>query len=291
MRRYFVVGLALLLAASLCAGCVQQIKARMELKKGNAYYKQEAYKEALAQFQKGLEMDPTATFAWRSVGLSAMALFRPGNMSPDNLQYANLAADAFKKHISAFPNDEKNLEKTLNYLITIYLNSQQFNEAIDYLQAFRKEHPEFIKVLQPLLTIMVKAGRVEDAYKLALSDAPQEAVLFYTIAVNAWAKSYYDPTLAAPIRRSVVDTGLRSINRSLELKPDFASMAYINLLYREKAKLTMEPAKQKLWSAGADGWGKKAVAVRTEQKRLEELAKPAEEKPKQEQPQEGAKPA
>jgi len=47
------------------AGC-NKIQARVELKKGNAFYMDETYREALAQFQKGLELDPSATFAWRS---------------------------------------------------------------------------------------------------------------------------------------------------------------------------------------------------------------------------------
>jgi len=49
------------------------------------------------------------------------------------------------------------------------------------------------KILQPLMMLMVRADRIIDAYNLALSDASDNAEAFYTIAVNAWAKSYWAP--------------------------------------------------------------------------------------------------
>lgn len=267
-----------LFAVTAFSGCYQQIQARKELKKGNEYYKQEAYKDALEQFKKGLELDPEATFAWRSLGLSAMALVKPGDTRPENMEYAKTAVDAFQKYMDAFPKDDK----VLDYLITTYLNAQMYNEAIEYIQNYRKLHPEAAKLLQPLVMLMVRAGKIEDAYQLALKDAPDNSVIFYTIAFNAWAKSYYDPTMEKPARKKLVDLGLRSVIKSLELKPDFSEMAYINLLYRERGKLETEVDKQNLWKAGADAWGKKAVKLRDEQKRLEELRKqqeqPAEQK-------------
>ena len=125
MRRIPACLAVLALLLPLLAGC-QKIQARMELKKGNELYRDEIYKEALEQFQKGLEIDPTATFAWRSVGLSAMALFRPGVDDPENQKYADIAVDAFKKYLQAFPNDEKVEE----YLITTLINAEQYDEAL-----------------------------------------------------------------------------------------------------------------------------------------------------------------
>jgi len=78
-----------------------------------------------------------------------------------------------------------------------------------------------------------------------------------------------------------VDLGLRSIERALELKPDFSSMAYINLLYREKGKMEAEADKQKLWVAGAEVWMKKAALMREEQKKAEEAKKAEDEKAQQ----------
>ena len=74
MRKIAVTPILLTLAtAVLLSGC-DSLRARMELNKGNTYYKNEQYKDALSQFQKGLALDPDLTFAWRSVALSAMVL-------------------------------------------------------------------------------------------------------------------------------------------------------------------------------------------------------------------------
>jgi tetratricopeptide (TPR) repeat protein len=275
MRRSIPVVLLLILAIAVLPGC-QKMAARKELKKGNGYYKEENYRDALAQFQKGLQLDPEAKFAWRSVGLSAMAMFKPGNMGEENLKLADIAIEAFRNYVEAFPRDEK----VMDYLINMYINSQKYADAIEYLQKYRQASPLGAKVLQPLLTLMVKAGRIDDAYKLVLTDAPQDAVSFYTIAVNAWDKAYHDPLLDITARKSVVDTGLRAITRALDIKPDFQSMAYINLLYREKGKLAVnDKEKQNLWTAGADAWAKKAVKVREEAKRIEEQQKQQEQPP------------
>ena len=69
--------LLMLVAGVLLTGC-DTLQARMELNKGNSYYKNEKFKDALIEFQHGLALDPSLKFAWRSVALSAMTLYRPG---------------------------------------------------------------------------------------------------------------------------------------------------------------------------------------------------------------------
>ena len=73
--------------------------------------------------------------------------------------------------------------------------------------------------------------------------------------------------LDATARGKVVDTGLAATKRSLDMKPDyFEAMAYYNLLFREKAKLELDPAKAQEWIAQAEEWTKKAIALREQQK-------------------------
>ena len=136
MRRCVAVA-AVLVVAPLLGGC-QKFQARMELKRGNVLYKAETYKEALEQFQKGLELDPGATFAWRSVGLSAMALYRPGVDTPENRKYADVAVDAFKKYLASFPDDEKVEE----YLITTLINAKRYDEALARLRQEAQTRPD-----------------------------------------------------------------------------------------------------------------------------------------------------
>jgi tetratricopeptide (TPR) repeat protein len=96
-KTHLAAFLCIVVAALPLSGC-SKIKARSEMKEGNRYYKDEAYKDALAQFQKSLVLDPSLAPAWRSVGLAAMALYRPGNDSPETVKYATTAIEAFKNY-------------------------------------------------------------------------------------------------------------------------------------------------------------------------------------------------
>src|ERR1700734_436482 len=106
MRRSLALAALAFLAVPLLGGC-RQLQARVELKKGNSLYAQEQYSEAIKQFQKGIELDPSDTFAWRSVGLAALALYRPGDDSPKNLEYARIATQAFENYLKDNPDDAK----------------------------------------------------------------------------------------------------------------------------------------------------------------------------------------
>ena len=245
----------------LLTGC-QKLQARMELKKGNELYRDEIYKEALAQFQKGLEIDPTAKFAWRSVGLSAMALFRPGVEEPENKKYADIAVDAFKKYLQAFPADQKVEE----YLVTTLINSGKYGEALQMLkeEAQRTNKQE---MHQMVVSTLIKAGRLEEAFDWTQRHAARDPQVLYSIAVACWAQSYNDPMLSVEQRTEIVETGLDAARRAIEIKPDyFEAMAYYNLLFREKAKLETDPLKAQEYYAMEEEWVKKALAVRERQK-------------------------
>src|SRR5689334_16117075 len=131
----------LLLAVALpaLAGC-NKLQARVELKKGNEEYRNESYTKALEQFQKGLKLDPDATFAWRSVGLTALALYRPGDDSPKNVGYGKTATDAFEHYLLDYPNDKKVRE----YLLSTYVNSKRYDDALAYIDRRAQEAPSEI---------------------------------------------------------------------------------------------------------------------------------------------------
>jgi tetratricopeptide (TPR) repeat protein len=273
MRRNYasipVLALTALALAPTLAGC-NKIQARVELKKGNAFYMDETYREALEQFKKGLELDPSATFAWRSVGLSAMALYRPGVDNAENKKFADTAVDAFKKYLASYPSDDKVEE----YLVTTLINAQRYDEALARLKSEALTNSNKPGVQQAIITTLAKAGRLDEAFQWADSHGAKDATLYYSIAVACWSKSYNDPTIDSATRARVVETGLAAAEKSVNLKPDyFEAMAYYNLLYREKAKLELDPVKQQEWIAKAEEWTKKAIAVRDAQKAREAAQK------------------
>jgi tetratricopeptide (TPR) repeat protein len=267
MHRPKAVLAVALLVLPLVGGC-NKVQARVELKQGNALYQQEQYREALKQFQKGLELDPDATFAWRSVGLTALALYRPGEETPQNKQYADLAIEAFEKYLEDYPDNEKVRE----YLLTILVQAKRYDEALKYL----REHgdPNDPDVMRAEVNILTQAGRYDEAFRIAQratgSNAPE---MLYTIGVATWDQAYRNPNLSYEQRGKVVDTGLAALKQALQLKPEyFEGMAYYNLLFREKAKLELDGAKRLEYLAEADKWMKKAIDLRNKQLEAEKKA-------------------
>jgi tetratricopeptide (TPR) repeat protein len=248
----------LVAAAPLLVGC-QKIQARYELKQGNQFYLNENYRQALEQYDKGLALDPTATFAYRSKGLAAVALFRPGVKSAENDQYAELAVKSFRQYLEDYPTDEKVRE----YMISTLMNAERHEDALKELRIEAARNPNKTGVNQAIVTTLAKAGRLDEAFQWATRPgaSPDPAVL-YSIAVASWDKAYHDPMLDPVARGAVVDNGLAAAKRSIELKPDyFEAMAYYNLLFREKAKLELDPAKAQEWIAEADRWRDRAKAL------------------------------
>lgn len=250
------------------AGC-QRLQARMEFKKGNTFYGNESYRPALEQFQKGLAMDPSATFVWRSVGLTAMALHKPGVEDEENTRYADIAIDAFRKYQQAYPEDAKVDE----YLITVLMNAGRNDEALKLLEEKEKAKPNDPALRQGIVNLLIKSGRLDEAMARARRTTPPDPVAFYGIGVAAWDQAYNDPEIDATRREAVVDLGLEATKQALDLKPDyFEAMAYYNLLYREKAKLALDPEAAQRYYALADEWTQKAVALRQAQEKKDAAA-------------------
>lgn len=263
MQRKLLLPVAALLVLVPALGC-GKIRARAELKKGNSLYQQESYTKALDQFTKGLELDPDATFAWRSVGLSALALYRPGDDTPQNLGYAETAINAFEKYLADYPDDEKIQE----YLMTTYVNAKRYDDALTFIERQSKEKPEQAAKYQKYrVTILTQAGRLDQAFQAASQLPGQDkAESLYSIGVTAWDKAYRDPSLTFEERNRVVDMGLSALKQSLALKPDyFEATVYNGLLFREKAKLETDGTKRLEYEESARQWHQKALEMRKKQ--------------------------
>jgi len=260
MHKTLILPALVLLALPALTGC-DKVAARVELKKGNELYKNEQYSEALKQFQLGIKRDPDATFAWRSVGLTALALYRPGDESVKNVQYGKTATEAFEKYLADYPKDQK----VRDYLLSTYVNSKRYNDALAYLDRRAQESPQEIPAVQQMkLNILTQAGRLDDAWNL-VKQHPEAAKpeTYYSLGVAAWDKSYHDSSLDQAARTQLIDNGLDALDKALKLKPEyFEAMVYTNLLYREKAKMQTDANLRTEYTAKADEWQQKALALR-----------------------------
>ncbi|HVT16843.1 MAG TPA: tetratricopeptide repeat protein [Thermoanaerobaculia bacterium] len=273
MHRSVVFPALALLALPALAGC-QRLQARVELKKGNALYAQEQYSQALKYFQKGLELDPADTFAWRSVGLTALALYRPGDDSPKNISYGQTAIKGFENYLAENPEDTK----VQDYLLSTYVNTKQYDKANAYVTKLEQAHPENKAKYDKIRgNVLIQAGKLDEATNLALSMLRQEQPeALYTIAVAAWAKVYNNALIDAATRAKLVDLGLNDIQKAVELKPDYYdAMFYYGLLLREKSKLETDGNARLADINKAQEWLQKGLDLR---KKAQPPAPPAKGK-------------
>jgi tetratricopeptide (TPR) repeat protein len=258
MPRSLVFPVLILLLMPGLAGC-NKIQARIEMKKGNALYQTDEYRKALTQFKKGLELDPGATFAWRSVGLTALALYHPGDESPQNQQYAQDAIQGFEKYLADYPDDVKVRE----YLLATYVNAKKYDDALAFIERQERRHPD-PKLETAKVRILIQKGRLDEAMQLAQKQTgPDQAEMLYSVGVSAWDKAYRDTTLDMAARTQMVENGLAALKQALDLKPDyFEAMVYYNLMFREKAKIETDATKRQEDLDQANQWMEKAKALR-----------------------------
>jgi tetratricopeptide (TPR) repeat protein len=254
-------------------GC-QKVRARAEMKKGNEMYHDEAYREALAQYQKGLKLDPSATFAWRSVGLSALALYRPGDNSKSNREMGDLAIKAFENYLEDYPDDQK----VRDYLISTYVNTKKYDQALAYLEKQAQANPEDAAIQASRVRLLIESDRLPRATEVARSmpSGQPKAEALYSIGVSTWDKSFHGADLPIEERQRFVDLGLSTMAEALKINPEyFEALVYYNLLFREKAKMELDGTKRLEYIAKADEYVAKAKVVR--KKQMEEEKKKAAE--------------
>lgn len=258
MRHHRWPAVLLALGAVATGGC-DRLAARVEFKQGNSDYKSESYRTAIESYKRGLDLDPGAKQVWRSLGLAAMALYRPGDASPANLAYAKQAVEAFDRYLEAYPRDEKVHE----YQLTTLLNSEQYDAALAKLETGARAKPDDARIQDAIVSVLLKAKRFDQASARVASLGPRASyVMNYSLGVACWDRAYRDPMLDVAARSKVIDTGIGALRRAVEQQPDaFESNVYLNLILREQAKIELDPEKQQALLAEATTYQEKAKAI------------------------------
>jgi len=264
----------LLLFATLALGGGDKFQAREHFHRANNHYKEENFQAALRDYQRGLKLDPEATEVWRSVGFASLALYRPGDESQQNKDYASTAVDAFRKYLQAHPEDQKVRE----YLISILMGSNRHDEAIDLLTEDAAKHPGDPKYQTAVINAMAEAGELDRAYARAEAARTTDPQVYHAIGVTAWSKSYRNPPPDVDQHRTLIELGIKSLEKALQLegdKPLFETLTYINLLWREKVKVEIDPFKQQEYIKTADEYRNRAMELRKQLKAQQGQPAPA----------------
>lgn len=262
-RRRTVAGLVIAFAM-LATGC-NKLKARTEIKKGNEFFKAGQYQTALAAYQDALRLDPNEPKLHKNIGLAYMGMYQPGSKHPKDLEYAAKAIEHLKTYTETVPADRKARE----FLVSMYLATERYDDAIAFYQGMVKENPSDVKAMQSLAQMYFKKGDVDHALewlrkRLAAETSPEaKAEVYYFIGVQAWDRSYNFPDIPPVERARIVDEGIDALNKALQIRPEyFEALSYLNLLYREKAKIDPDPAKKQEFTDTANRYLAQALELR-----------------------------
>ena len=256
-----VAALAALVLGGTLAGC-KKLEARDNLNKGVAAFKAAKYPDAVEFFTRAVDLDPTFATARLYLATAYMNQYIPGAESPENVANAKNALDNFQKVLDA---DPKNATAVASIASLYYLESQGTSKIEDKLE------------------------RLENArvwYQKLTEVDPSNKEAYYSLGVIAWAKWYPDwnnarskagmkPDAPGPLKDkaareelkakhgAMLDGALKSLQKALDLDKEYDdAMAYMNLLYRERADLADSAAEYQRDVNLADEYIQKALDTR-----------------------------
>lgn len=213
---------AVVLSTVGCTSLIDKLRARDQLNKGVASFKNLRYEQATEHFKNAVTLDPGLINAKLYLAAAYFAQYIPGVDSPENLQNAKLAIDQYN---AVLEKDQNNIN-SIKGIAILDLNMKKFDEAKKF-------------------------------YRRAIEVDPNDPEAYYSIGVIDWTEAFQprtearnklglrpeeplkDKKLCAKLRddsAQVIQEGMDSLNKAIQLRPDYDdAMVYLNLLYREKA--------------------------------------------------------
>lgn len=259
---FLVVGL-LALAAVSC----QKIEARMEIKQANDLYTKENYKQALVHYEAARNIDNSFADLDRMIGYCNIGLYKPADDSKENQSYADHAISELQRYLKRRPGDEVASES----LINLFLNANRTSQAIDFFKEHLKSHPNDLDAVKSIATLYAKEGDFNESMnwyeKITLLDS-RNPEAFYVYGVVMYETVHKNPPADMNDRLALIEKGKAALARAIELKPEyFEALVYMNLLYREQAKLAMTAEENEQLMAEADRYRQMAIEIMKKRKK------------------------
>jgi len=250
LNRNVIVLAAVVAAAVASTGC-QKLQARDNLNKGVQAYKSAKYPEAVAFFQKAVELDPDFKTTHLYLATAYMSQYIPGAESPENVRMAESAYNEFQNVLKLDPKDELATAS----IASLYFNQKKMEEAKEW-------------------------------NKKLIAINPQNKDAYYTLAVIAWTqwlvpdrearnKMNMKPEDPGPLKdkkireelsakyRPVLDEAVANAQKALDIDKEYDdAMAYMNLLIRYRADLDDTTAQYNKDIDEAGAWIQKALETK-----------------------------
>jgi len=252
------------------SGCAK-LKARDDLNKGVAAYRDGKYDQAIEFFKAAKDNDPTLTNARLYLATAYATQYIPGAPSDENIRMGQAAVKEFQDVLSADPNNISAIDGIGSILFNMAgtpYTRERFEESKTYHMkhiALKPEDPEpyyWIGVIDWTLSYRSNL-ETRGTWRLAHPGKPLKD----------------DDPLPPDVRDAymkengqMIDEGIDDLKKAIELRPDYDdAMAYLNLLLRRKADEAATPDERKSLLDQADALVEKAKEIK--QKKMEAPAK------------------
>ncbi len=239
-----LVALALgLIAIAGVSGC-NKLKARDRLAEGAQEYKNGRYDRAVEDFQEAIRLDPGLTVAQLYLATAYQSQYIPGAPSEENQRMAD---EAIKEYTNILEKDPNNLDAIdrMGALLFAMASTPFSPEKLEESKKYHLQH------------IALKPDDPEPYYWVGLIDW---TLVYHT---NQGFRADYnkahftkqirdDQPLPADSRdkfsdqeSALVEDGISSMKKAIDRRPDYDdAMAYLSLLYRQKADMVANPSER-----------------------------------------------
>ncbi len=240
------------------AGLYSQSSAAVELNLGVQSYRQARYEEAIEHFEKAVAMAPENVVAHLYLATTYAEQYIPGADSAENKRLAEKAIEQYQHVLDSDTVRSSKLDsaKGIAYL---YLNMKKVEDSKKYYQmasSLDPTDPEPYYSIGVIDWTECYQPRMEERTKLGMK--PEENLN----PKNKDQKKACDKLRAK--NTPIIEEGIDSLSKAIQLRPDYDdAMAYVNLMYREKADLECDDlAARRADLKTADEWVDKTLAVK-----------------------------
>ena len=223
----------------------QRMEARKWLNEGVQAYREGQIDQAIVDFQNAKKLDPSLVNAQLYLATARSAQYIPGDPSPENAQHGDQALQEFRSILGAHPDSLSAIDGAGSILYN--LAGTPFDpEKMEESKSYHQKHIE------------LRPGDPEPYYWVGVIDwslafrgnGDMRADFNKIVKKPVKNTDPTPPALAAQFRQKyggIVDEGIANMNKAMDLRPDYDdAMAYLNLLYRQKADMELTVAEQEL---------------------------------------------
>ena len=260
LRSHFAFVLIVLLAGT-SAGCAKLL-ARDDLNKGVAAYKAGNFDQAIEKFKAAKEKDPTLLNARLYLATAYASQYIPGAPSEENIRKGQQAIEEFQGVLQADSGNLSAIDGIGSILFQMagspfdekrMAESRSYHEKHIQLDPTAKEPYYWVGVINWTLAYRAnatirKAWNDDNPRKTVKDEQPMPE------KVRAEFQEKYG---------AVVEDGIKQLKQAVVVAPDYEdAMAYLNLLYRQRADMAATPPEREEYLTQADNLVDQVKAIK-----------------------------